>query len=183
MAIKTFTAGETLTAADTNTYLANSGLVFIKSQTITGTPTSVTINSAFSSTYDDYKIILTGIVPSATDSFRIKFGSMTANGYGSMYYDQYTGGATSTLRTNNAASNYLSLNQGSAGVTSTSFDVTGPNTTNYTNVYGMWYGRGFGGWATSTVMDSTQYTSFTILTDGAGTISGGMISVYGYRKA
>jgi hypothetical protein len=28
MAIKTFTTGEVLTASDTNTYLANSGLVF-----------------------------------------------------------------------------------------------------------------------------------------------------------
>jgi hypothetical protein len=30
MAIKTFTTGEVLTAADTNTYLANSGLVYVK---------------------------------------------------------------------------------------------------------------------------------------------------------
>jgi hypothetical protein len=34
MAIKTFTTGEVLTASDTNTYLANSGLVYVKSQTI-----------------------------------------------------------------------------------------------------------------------------------------------------
>jgi hypothetical protein len=30
MAIKTFTTGEVLTASDTNTYLANAGLVFVK---------------------------------------------------------------------------------------------------------------------------------------------------------
>ncbi len=30
MAVKTFTTGEVLTAADTNTYLNNGGLVYIK---------------------------------------------------------------------------------------------------------------------------------------------------------
>ena len=34
MAIKTFTTGEVLTAADTNTYLANSGLVYVASGTV-----------------------------------------------------------------------------------------------------------------------------------------------------
>lgn len=53
MAIKTFTTGEVLTASDTNTYLANSGLVFVKSQTIGSAVTSVTVSDAFSATYDN----------------------------------------------------------------------------------------------------------------------------------
>ena len=58
MAIKTFTTGEVLTAADTNTYLANSGLVYVKSQTIGSAVSSVNVTSAFSSTYDNYVITL-----------------------------------------------------------------------------------------------------------------------------
>ena len=34
MAIKTFTTGEVLTASDTNTYLANAGLVYITSTAV-----------------------------------------------------------------------------------------------------------------------------------------------------
>jgi hypothetical protein len=57
MAIKTFTTGEVLTASDTNTYLANSGLVFVKSQAITSGST-VVVTDAFSSTYDNYRIVI-----------------------------------------------------------------------------------------------------------------------------
>jgi hypothetical protein len=56
MAIKTFTTGEVLTAADTNTYLANSGLVYIKQVNLTGT--TVNITSCFSSSFDAYRIVL-----------------------------------------------------------------------------------------------------------------------------
>jgi hypothetical protein len=52
MAIKTFTTGEVLTAADTNTYLANSGLVYITQATLTGA--AVSIQGCFSATYDSY---------------------------------------------------------------------------------------------------------------------------------
>ena len=56
MAVKTFTT-EVLTSADTNTYLANSGLVYVKSHTITS-GASVVVTDAFSSTYDNYLIIV-----------------------------------------------------------------------------------------------------------------------------
>ena len=46
MAIKTFVTGTVLTAADTNEYLANSGLVFVKGGTI-ATTTNIEITSAF----------------------------------------------------------------------------------------------------------------------------------------
>lgn len=55
MAIKTFTAGSVLTAADTNTYLANSGLVYItKKSFTTGT---WDCSSIFTDTYKDYLLI------------------------------------------------------------------------------------------------------------------------------
>ena len=53
MAIKTFTTGEVLTASDTNTYLANSGLVYIATKTFTTTAT-LNCTGVFSSTYDNY---------------------------------------------------------------------------------------------------------------------------------
>lgn len=60
MAIKTFTAGEVLTASDTNTYLTNSGLVYVTSTSV-GTGTTLTISNVFSSTYDNYRIVFSGL--------------------------------------------------------------------------------------------------------------------------
>lgn len=49
-----YTSGDVLTAADLN---QSSGLVLVKSQTITGTPSSVTITDAFSSTFSNYRVM------------------------------------------------------------------------------------------------------------------------------
>jgi len=58
MAIKTFTTGEVLTASDTNTYLANAGLVHIKTATVTNaTDSGTTWRSVFNGTYDSYRIV------------------------------------------------------------------------------------------------------------------------------
>ena len=56
MSVKTFTT-ETLTSADTNTYLANSGLVYITQATMTGA--TVSIQGCFSATYDSYLLQFT----------------------------------------------------------------------------------------------------------------------------
>ena len=53
MAVKTFTTGEVLTASDTNTYLANAGLVYITSTSV-GTGGSLTVSNCFSATYNNY---------------------------------------------------------------------------------------------------------------------------------
>jgi hypothetical protein len=57
MAIKTFTTGEVLTASDTNTYLANSGLVYITSATLSATA----LDGIFTSDYDNYRIVISNI--------------------------------------------------------------------------------------------------------------------------
>jgi hypothetical protein len=183
MAIKTFTDGEVLTGSDTNTYLANSGLVYIKQQTVGSGVTSVTVTNAFSSTYDNYRITVTGIVPSAQDSFRLMIGSGRSNGhYGAMNYMLYTvsGG---TIGANNAASILCTLNQNSVNNTQFNCDIFSPFLATRTGMIGQGFGRlyycDFGGADDSTV----SYTSFTLLTDGAGTMTGGTITVFGYRKS
>jgi hypothetical protein len=59
MAIKTFTTGEVLTASDTNTYLANAGLVYITQANLSGS--AVNITSCFSATYDSYVLRFTNV--------------------------------------------------------------------------------------------------------------------------
>ena len=77
MAIKTFTSGEVLTAADTNTYLANSGLVYVSTTTLTASGQNIA--GAFSSTYTNYRIVLNNIVTSANNTLvAFRLGSSTA---------------------------------------------------------------------------------------------------------
>jgi hypothetical protein len=64
MAIKTFTTGELLTASDTNTYLANSGLVYVAQGTPTANAT-INIDSIFTSTYRNYYVVIRGTASSA----------------------------------------------------------------------------------------------------------------------
>jgi len=66
MAIKTFTTGEVLTAADTNTYLANSGLVYVNSKTWTSTAAAQQIDNCFTSTYTNYRLVFSAIGSAAT---------------------------------------------------------------------------------------------------------------------
>jgi hypothetical protein len=56
MAIKTFTTGEVLTAADTNTYLANSGLVYVAAASFSAV-TEILLDSVFTSTFRNYRLI------------------------------------------------------------------------------------------------------------------------------
>jgi len=184
MAIKTFTTGEVLTASDTNTYLANSGLVYIKQQTVGNAVATVTVSSAFSTDFDNYRITFAGCTPSATDSFRFMISSGATNDhYGTMNYDLFTGATTGVLRVNNGASIYAVLNEAGNKTAQFSCDVLSPFLAQPTVITGESYGRGFYCDFGGTRLASTSYTSFTITCDGAGTMTGGIITVFGYRKS
>jgi len=106
MPIKTFSSGEVLTAADTNTYLTNSGLVFItEAQATSGAP-SLSINNCFSLTYENYRIIG-------------KFAAATA-GWPALYYRMRVGGV------DNSTANYMYSGNGrTAGNVDSSFGSSG----------------------------------------------------------
>ncbi len=184
MAIKTFSVGEVLTASDTNTFLANSGLVYVTSTTVGSAVTTVTVSNCFTSTYDNYRITFAGSQPSATDSFRLMIGSGATNDhYGTMNYDAYYGTVSGVLRVNNGASIYAVLNEAGNKTAQFSCDILSPNLAQPTVIFGQSYGRGFYCDFGGTRAASTAYTGFTITIDGAGTMTGGTITVYGYRKA
>ena len=80
MAVKTFTT-EVLTSADTNTYLANSGLVYITSTTIGTGVSSVTLSSVFSATYDNYRVIYQIGDANTINALNITFNNSTGATY------------------------------------------------------------------------------------------------------
>lgn len=183
MAIKTFTSGEVLTAADTNTYLTNSGLVFVKAQTIGSTVSSVTVSDAFSTTYDNYLIQLSGGVGSTDANLRLTLGSTATDYYAGGLFVGYTASTVTGSNTNNGG--FIDIGYGSTNALSGRGEIdspflakrtifrTNPVSSSTTYPFGI-----FGGF----LNNATSYTAFTITPSG-GTMTGGTITVYGYRKA
>jgi len=161
------------------------GMELIKEQAVgTSAVASVVVSSVFSSTYENYRIVLNGIQASDSDSFMIRFGSGATTGhYSSMYYDRFDGAVTGIVRTNNTGKIYLCLNEANTQSVGVSVDITSPNLAQQTQVYGTYNGRGYAGWSGGFNNTTTQFTGFEIHTDGNGTMTKGTIRVYGYRKS
>jgi hypothetical protein len=183
MAIKTFTTGEVLTAADTNTYLANSGLVYVKQQTVGNGVSTVTVSDAFSSTYDNYVINYSGGVGSTTTNISLALGASTTTYYNTLIYGSYAGSGPSLATTNNNRVSFPWC--GGANTTFAFMSVTlmQPYLALYTRIAATTYdGSDNAGSMTGIHKTSTSYSAFTLSLDG-GTLTGGIITVYGYRKA
>jgi hypothetical protein len=181
MAIKTFTTGEVLTASDTNTYLANSGLQYITSATVGTTVSSVTITGAFSTTYDSYKIVYSGGVGSTSVHLALALGSTATGYYGGLIYNNSASATPAGALDANAAS-FTYAGGGNANQMLLDCDLHNPFLAKYTLInasnlsftnYGVYNGS---------LQNTTSYTAFTLSPSG-GTITGGTITVYGYRKA
>ena len=177
------TSGQVLTSAYVNNNI-NSGLVWISTTTIGSTVTSVPVASCFSSTYDNYRIVISSVDCSLTDALFI----MTLNNSaGSTYvystrWNNYStaafGGANSAgitywavgLTATNDNINYQVEVQSPNLAKRTAFTTLGSSDTNY--VFG-------GGQDTNAVAQ----TGFTLAVTGAvTTFTGGTVTVYGYRK-
>ena len=193
MSIKSFTSGEVLTASDTNTYLANAGLDYITRGTVTSATAGLVISGCFTSTYDNYRIVIGRINLNPNPCslfFRMRAGSSDYSG--AAQYWAYTG-----LQSNGTALNSSSAADTSlfTGVISTvnqdfgtsSFDLYGPQTASI-RTYATIQSQGYNGTFYSrngmvTVDNTTQFDGISFFTDAAGTpINQLQVTVYGYRK-
>ncbi len=182
MAIKTFTTGEVLTAADTNTYLANSALVFVKSQTIGSAVSSVTVSDAFSSTYDNYRIMITGGTGSLSCELKLQLGSTVTDYYYSYIFTSWS--ATVNADGLKTATAFFYVGGQSSNTKLGDVTVYSPFLTTNTRVFAGGFGQetSYVGSMSGALFNSTSYTSF-IISPSSGTMTGGTITVYGYRKA
>jgi hypothetical protein len=155
------------------------GLRLIKKQTVGTGVSSVTVTGAFSSTYENYRIVIGGVDASSAVNFRFQFGSTANEHYGSMYFDAYDAAATGIDRSVNAANVIVGI-AGTGDDTNVSFDVYSPNLTKRSAIAGNFNSFRFSGWFGGAVNTTTQYTAFNILVGGGATLTGGTISVYGY---
>jgi hypothetical protein len=189
MAIKTFTTGEVLTAADTNTYLANSGLVYITSGALSGTATNYA--GCFTSTYDNYRIVISSYQANATAYLYWRLLSGTTPATSADYSFACIGLRVDGVAINNSnganASGYTGISQ--SGVNNTplgngTFDIYSPKLSQRTFMSGNSIGY-LTNWYGQSVMShynlSNSYDGIQFLTDGAPTF-GGTVTIYGYRK-
>lgn len=186
MAVKSnFASGEVLTASNVNTYLTNGGLVYITEASIGNAVSSVTVSGCFSSTYDNYRIVVNVDSVAAGGPYStLQLGSTTTGYYYGMSGVVYSSAAFAGVAVNNGASwNRL----GPLNTTGGSYvvDLLNPNRTlrtvmssNYTD----FNTAGSGGCGSGFLNDTTAYTAFTIGITSS-TMTGGKIRVYGYRQA
>jgi hypothetical protein len=182
MAIKTFTTGEVLTASDTNTYLANSGLVYVTSVTAGTGVTTITVNNCFSATYDAYQIVLTGGTTSTSSTqFSFNYNGAPSAWYGNLIYSNFASAAPLSVGYNNTTGVAHGASA-SSGYSQALIEVRSPFLATPSFFRASYVDGTNAGTVQATNANSTSYTGF-VLTIFAGTLTGGTVAVYGYRKA
>ena len=172
-----FTSGAVLTAAQMNSV----GMWLVSKTTIGNAVATVTTGTVFSSDYDNYRVIIRGVKTSAATELLMNFGATTTGYYGSMYYDNYTAVFIGTLRRNNGANMYVGFAETTLGEQVISLDIANPFLASSTSINGGYYGNQYSGWFGGTQATSTSFTTLTVRPT-AGTMTGGTITVYGYRS-
>jgi hypothetical protein len=170
-----------VTVTGTITSVGNpQGLVFIKSQTIGSGVASVTVNDAFSSTFENYRIVMSGVKSTANGN-NVSF---LLNGSSSWYF--YSGIKTDidapVAQYGFNQTSYLCglTGTGSAGM-NLRIDVYNPNLATQTCFESVGVGM-----VNSYMMSgfhylADAYTGFDIVLS-TGTMTGGTIRVYGYNN-
>ena len=169
-----FSSGAVLTAAQMNSV----GLWLVKSQAVGTGVSSVTVTGAFTTDYDNYLIVDSGGSSSVDGPYRLTFGASATQYYWALIYGSFLGGAVNLDGGNNQTFwNYA----GGSATRNGLIEVNNPFLVKNTEIrsrvrYGTVYGNNVGIHGVE-----SSFTAFT-LTAASGTMTGGTIRVYGYRK-
>jgi hypothetical protein len=170
-----FTAGQILTAAQMNSV----SLWLVKTETIGNAVSSVVVADAFNNDFDNYLITVNGGAASTNGIMRIAFGATTTN-----YYYQLLFGTWANTPFAEGATNANNI-QGVGSTITTGLQmfchVFNPFLATRTTVSASRYTTSDVGSVFGLLDNSTSYNSFT-LSPSAGTLTGGIVRVYGYRK-
>lgn len=184
MAVKTFTQGEVLTTADTNTYLTNGGLVYITETSFT-TSTAVNVNNCFTSGYDNYKLVISMVGSVGGNAYNLRYRVSGADNTSAsyFYYGFYWTTSAVNLTTTSATGLFLSNRSTGTSYDSCVVEVFNPQRAVLTahQVEAIEVNTGLliktGGFFNGT----NQFDGFTLY-PGSGNMTG-TVRVYGYRQA
>jgi hypothetical protein len=172
-------------SVDTTLYTALGGtypgLRLVKKQTIGSGVSTVTVTNAFSATYENYKILVSGGVASTANYSLVKLGA-TATGYSQKsWYGSYANNTVAGAGYSSTTS-WVGQLKGTTNALNCNFDLIAPfltkptgidyQTKEYAGGGNVESGSGF-------LNDTTSYTDITFTTN-TGTWTGGTIYVYGY---
>jgi len=189
MAIKTFSSAVLMTGGNTNTYLANSGLVYITEGPLSSSTTQ--FQGVFESTYDNYVIVIDKLQVSTGVDIYFRFMTGATENNSAEYFWAYLGlktdatGANSNAQGQTEGFTGLTVSAGGLVLGSATLTCYGPNLSQRTfitsNAYGYpaQWGMRFGA---SHINITNQFTGISFKTLTAGTMSG-RVTIYGYRKA
>jgi len=166
-------------------YTNSDGLVLVKTQTINSGVISMAVTGAFSSDYENYRIIVSGGVANYPNNLWLQLGNTTTGYYGFRTYGSFNAATVTGQQINNSSNLFVGF--GSVNSLFAVIDVSGPNAARRTAVsaygvttqsnagIGVMFGGGFED-------SNTQHTGFSILTDSVWNMTGGIIRVYGYKN-
>lgn len=163
--------------------ITTTGLVLLNTTTIGSAVSSVTISNIFSSTYDAYKIVISGGASSAACVLQMTLGSASTGYRAAIWEVNYSGGSAVLGQNNTAFWNFgLGVPEGLFAIGDLSLPFASDQTTFTSNSVAMGIAGGtlYTRWANGFLNDTTSYTAFTI-TPSTGTLTGGTIKVYGYK--
>jgi hypothetical protein len=159
------------------------GLWLVKTQAIGTGVSSVSVTDAFSASFQNYRIVITGVSFTVGDTnFNIRpNGVSSASYFGGGFFQQFGSSTLNPFIQNAAAQSAIGI---TAGVKNAHiFDVTDPfDSSSWTrflslpNTGGAYVAHYWGLLATN-----ASYTNFTMF-PSSGTMTGGTIRVYGYRN-
>ena len=159
-----------------------SGLTLVTAQTIGSGVASVTVSNAFSSTYENYLIFISGGVGNGNTTMALTLGSTVTGYYSTLIYMNYNANTVNGQGQSNGASwpsSYSSVDNLNGAMT-----LFGPNLAKNTVMHCEAAGTFTTGETTlrrGYLANTTQYTAFTITT--SGTLTGGTVRVYGYQNS
>jgi hypothetical protein len=158
---------------------ATSGLTLISATTIGTAVSTVTISGAFSSTYDNYKILVSGGTSSLSDGeLNLRLGAQTTGYKSYNFYSAYTAVAP----TYQAPTAHILIGRYGTDGTNSTVDVLAPNLAKTTFVFGSGGSNDYVHFCSGVSFNNTQFTAFTLFPN-TGTLTGGTIYVYGYAKS
>jgi len=186
MAIKTFTTGEVLTASDTNTYLANSGLVYITSGAMSS---STPIDGIFTSTYDNYRIVIANLGATAGGLLNWNYRTTSnttesANNYYSAVR-RYDNGTNYDFSQGPNTYGTPGVNVSTSNFGAVAIDFISPRLATRTTAIFTGIGQisQISSVQGSVLFNDTTQFAGIIFSLSANTINNGTYTVYGYRKA
>jgi hypothetical protein len=158
------------------------GLTLVVAQTIGTSVSSVTVTNAFSTTYDDYLVIVSGGTATGSGTLTLKLGAATTGYYETQIYATYTSSTVSNYSQSNTSA--FSFGRVSTAALNGYGIVSSPYLTKRTVLWGTSSATVTGDSSGTTTGMLDNATSYTDLVIGSGSsMTGGTIRVYGYQKS